>query len=138
MRKIKFILLIFLIIFQLSLSGCFDSVSNYRNKILGTWYSYEYPKFINYSVIPIEYTWVFFNNNSMKSTAFFQNDTINQTLTLWYKYNITQDNICLHLIYNKTSDEIKEICFNYEFIDNDQILTIFMNENILASFRRIN
>ena len=104
--------------------GCVETLNPIsKEELFGVWsYEDEQKKVL---------TWYFFENNSMLSnfTAMGGN-----TLETWYNYEIKADNkLCFTEIGSNNTDEF---CYDYDYIEDENILKIIQEENI-AYFERI-
>lgn len=117
--------------------GCINNNKIYTlEDFVGTWYAAEIPDISNGSNIPIEYTWIFYINNSMRSEIFFQNETSNYSVKLWYNCIIEDSNLCISLI-NETINETSLQCFSFEFSENKNRFVLIQNEIPIITFEKL-
>ena len=116
------------------LSGCVDNSK--LSRYIGTWTAIEYPKDQSNSSAPLEITWIFYNNGSMKSILNLQDNTINnETPTLWYNYTLDNNELCISLIIdliNVTSP----ICYDHEFSNSYNRLILTHESGAALTFNK--
>ena len=105
--------LVFLIV---GLSGCVDNSE--PNRFFGTWIAIEYSQ----ADAPLEITWTFYNNGSVKSIIKLQNNTMNNNTSLvWVDYEFDTNTLC---IITDPTNKTSQICYVYEFSNNYKRFTV--------------
>jgi len=123
-----------LMLLTVGLSGCVDNSE--LNRYIGTWIAIEYPKDQNNSNAPLEITWIFYNNGSMKSIVNLQDDSIsNEAPPVWYKYALDNNELCISLIID-LNNVSPPICYDCEFSNNYERLTLTHESGATLTFNK--
>ena len=117
------------------LSGCVDN-SEFSKYIIGTWTAIEYPKDQSNSSVPLEITWIFYDNGSMKSIANLQDNTINnKDPPMWYNYTLDNNELCISLIID-LNNVSPPICYDCEFSNNYDRFTLTHESGATLTFNK--
>ena len=116
------------------LSGCVDNSK--LSRYIGTWTAIEYPKDQSNSSAPLEITWIFYNNGSMKSIVNLQDNTINNEVSpVWYNYAQDDNELCISLIID-LNNVSPPICYDCEFSNNYDRFTLTHESGATLTFNK--
>ena len=125
---------IVVLLLTVGLSGCVDNSE--LNRYIGTWIAIEYPKDQSNSSSPLEITWIFYDNGSMKSIVDLQDNIINnETPSLWYNYALDNNELCISLIIDP-NNVTPPICYDCEFSNNYKRLTLTHESGAALTFNK--